>query len=104
MIVRPLIKALTSRTLLIDDEGNQVDSSGNLVESTSGNASAEIEAEVERQPLLASNGDDPSELNSLLATTAESSYENKLEFARLMIQDDPKRVANVIKEWVASNG
>ena len=39
-----------------------------------------------------------------MATTADSSYEDKLEFARLMIQDDPSRVANVVKEWVANNG
>jgi flagellar M-ring protein FliF len=105
MIVRPLIKALTSRTLLIDDEGNQVDSSGNLVESTSDNASANANAsaEGEGQPLLVNNSNH-SELNNLLATTADSSYEDKLEFARLMIQDDPSRVANVVKEWVANNG
>jgi len=97
MIVRPLIKALTSRTLLVDDEGNAVDSSGNLVESTS------TSGEGEGQPLLVNNSNH-SELNNLLATTANSSYEDKLEFARLMIQDDPSRVANVVKEWVANNG
>jgi flagellar M-ring protein FliF len=95
MIVRPLIKALTSRTLLVDDDGNPVDSSGNRIESAS--------AEGEEQHLLANNSDH-SELNNLLATTAESSYKDKLEFARLMVQDDPNRVANVIKEWVVDNG
>jgi flagellar M-ring protein FliF len=104
MIIRPLIKALTARTLLVDDEGNPVDSSGDLVESIGGDASvASASGEKEGQPLLTSNSKH-SELNGLLATTADSSYEDKLEFARLMIQDDPKRVANVVKEWVANNG
>ncbi|MCI0667881.1 MAG: flagellar M-ring protein FliF [Methylococcaceae bacterium] len=39
-----------------------------------------------------------------LLLEAPQSYEKRLEFARKMVDDDPKRVAQVLKNWIASDG
>ena len=39
-----------------------------------------------------------------LLLEAPQSYEKRLEFARKMVDDDPKRVAQVLKNWVAGDG
>ncbi len=39
-----------------------------------------------------------------LLLEAPQSYEKRLEFARKMVDDDPKRVAQVLKNWVANDG
>ena len=33
-----------------------------------------------------------------------SGYEKRLEFARKAVNDDPKRVAQVVKAWVGNDG
>ncbi len=108
-VIRPLIKALTTKTLRIDEHGNPLDEYGNPIVPKSEEKQQEegMEGELQGQELLEDikeHGNDHSELKNLLETTTESSYEDKLEFTRLMIKDDPKRVANVIKKWVEDNG
>jgi flagellar M-ring protein FliF len=39
-----------------------------------------------------------------LLLEAPQSYEKRLEFARKMVDDDPKRVAQVLKNWLANDG
>ena len=39
-----------------------------------------------------------------LLLEAPQSYEKRLEFAQKMVDDDPKRVAQVLKNWVAADG
>jgi flagellar M-ring protein FliF len=47
---------------------------------------------------IAQENEDP------LLLEAPQSYEKRLEFARKMVDEDPKRVAQVLKNWVANDG
>ncbi|MES9931111.1 MAG: flagellar M-ring protein FliF, partial [Candidatus Thiodiazotropha sp. 6PDIVS] len=45
-----------------------------------------------------------SEDDSSLQLPGPQSYEKTLDAARNMIQDDPKRVAQVVKKWISEDG
>ncbi|MGR9107009.1 MAG: flagellar basal-body MS-ring/collar protein FliF [Gammaproteobacteria bacterium] len=88
-ILRPAIRGLLGR-----DEA-QLNHQAGL-----GALPAAVNAEGEG--FKAHSGDQQNEDPLLLE--APQSYEKRLEFARKMVDDDPKRVAQVLKNWVASDG
>lgn len=52
----------------------------------------------------AAGAEESAEDQDLLMLEAPQSYEKRLEFAQKMVDDDPKRVAQVLKNWVTTDG
>lgn len=53
---------------------------------------------------MSPTGGGASEEEEILMLDSPSGYEKRVEFAQKMVDDDPKRVAQVVKTWVATDG
>ncbi|MGH8548226.1 MAG: flagellar basal-body MS-ring/collar protein FliF [Methylococcales bacterium] len=90
-VLRPAMRSLTGR-----DE-RSVNGAAAAIPALPASGSGAAEAHGGTRQALEQN-EDP------LLLEAPQSYEKRLEFARKMVDDDPKRVAQVLKNWVASDG
>lgn len=88
-VIRPAVRALTGR--------NQSDARGSEVNyaAHADGETPEAQAAKAGDPLGLGADEDP------LLLEAPQSYEKRLEFAQKLVDEDPKRVAQVIKTWVA---
>lgn len=89
-VLRPALRSLTGR------DGQPANGASGMPALPASDRHAQIAAfEGNRGP---DDQEDP------LLLEAPQSYEKRLEFARKMVDEDPKRVAQVLKNWVASDG
>lgn len=93
-VIRPVMRGLVAREQ-VTEGGQAEDSVRQLSASSDGEAGA---GELADDRVSLTGEEDP------LLLEAPQSYEKRLEFAQKMVDDDPKRVAQVLKNWVAADG
>lgn len=89
-VVRPVLRALLPKT-----EKPSVETSLVPAESFNQQAQAEVQAEALTPE---------QESEELLKLTGPQSYEKRLEFVHRLIDQDPDRVVQVIKNWILEDG
>lgn len=91
-VLRPVLKGLIARTETskTNSEKNNTgqDATGALPPGTGTTGSKQLASDKDGNPLL---------------LEAPQSYEKQVEFAQKMVDEDPKRVAQVIKNWVQAD-
>ncbi len=93
-VIRPVMRGLVAR-----EQVAAVGQGGDSVRQLSASMDTEAGAGGLADDRVSLTGDeDP------LLLEAPQSYEKRLEFAQKMVDDDPKRVAQVLKNWVAADG
>lgn len=97
MVFRPVHRSLTAQGLALRDEEREVregERQGDQDESG--------------QPRRALPGekvaDSPEQVEDMALKLRDESQERQLEAARELVREDPKRVARVMKSWIAENG
>ena len=60
--------------------------------------------DAQGQPMALSGGQYPAQMGGSPGGMPQQSYEQQLGRARAMVQEDPARVAGVLKDWVAADG
>ena len=60
--------------------------------------------DAQGQPMALAGGQYPAQMNGASGGMPQQSYDQQLGRARAMVQEDPARVAGVLKDWVASDG
>jgi len=93
-VIRPFMRGLVAREQIKPGVGNQEDA--RQLSASGGGLAGEEQLAEDRLSLAGE--EDP------LLLAAPQSYEKRLEFAQKMVDDDPKRVAQVLKNWVAVDG
>ena len=93
-VIRPFMRGLVAREQITAGVGNQ--EGVRQLPASGGGATAQGQLGEDRLSLAGE--EDP------LLLEAPQSYEKRLEFAQKMVDDDPKRVAQVLKNWVAVDG
>jgi flagellar M-ring protein FliF len=98
-VLRPAVKGLTKRGEA-EIAAAQAAAGGGEGGRASNAATAGAAGVQSNQEILAlgNNGED------LLLLEAPQSYEKRLEYAQRAIEQDPKRVAQLIKTWMSNNG
>lgn len=91
-VLRPTMRSLVAREKISADTSSRTRA---LV--APGSRGAGEGGLAEDQLTLGENGEP-------LLLEAPQSYEKRLEFAQKMVDDDPKRVAQVLKNWVGTDG
>ncbi|BBA32921.1 flagellar M-ring protein [Methylocaldum marinum] len=87
-VLRPAVKGLVGRGEAGSAEPNEA-----------GEASAKAGATVEPQVISKQNDDE-----EMLMLEAPESHEKRVAFAQRAVDQDPKRVAQVIKNWMSTHG
>jgi flagellar M-ring protein FliF len=96
-VLRPIIRGLTGR----DEEeraAREAESQAALQAQTAAGVEGAVEGGEERMALPSAGGEE------LFMLEAPQSYEKRLEFAKKAIDQDPKRVAQLLKTWMSGNG
>ncbi len=93
-VLRPVMKALVNKETLEKGKTPTQDS----VKQKEKTSAAAAAGELAEDRLTLDGADDT------LMLAAPQSYEKRLEFARRMIDQDPKRVAQVVKTWIEKHG
>ena len=60
--------------------------------------------DAQGQPMALAGGQYPAQMGGAPGGMPQQSYDQQLGRARAMVQEDPARVAGVLKDWVASDG
>ncbi|MDQ7015124.1 MAG: flagellar basal-body MS-ring/collar protein FliF [Gammaproteobacteria bacterium] len=98
LIVRPLIKAVSHSQKLAElKQKQQLTAQKNQVEARKKSKSEGIEGELTEGEVILS-GDE--KLTALLTDKSQAGYEKKIEYARELVAEDPKKVANMVKGWL----
>ncbi|MDQ7075437.1 MAG: flagellar basal-body MS-ring/collar protein FliF [Gammaproteobacteria bacterium] len=98
LIVRPLIKAVSHSQKLAElKQKQQLTAQKNQVEAREQAKSEGIEGELTEGEVILS-GDE--KLTALLTDKSQEGYEKKIEYARELVAEDPKKVANMVKGWL----
>ena len=90
-VVRPLLRSLAERGIATRQEEDYL---ARLALAEAGEGGADEAAGLGHEPRKALTG----------PQAANRSYENNLETARNIVREDPKRVAQLMKNWMASDG
>ncbi|MEN8178641.1 MAG: flagellar basal-body MS-ring/collar protein FliF [Pseudomonadota bacterium] len=96
-VLKPTMNRLTSQTVVVGDEADGV--AGGGVETA-----GEEGLEGELAGAVAGGGGLGLEGDETVHLPGPGSYEKTLDAARNMIAEDPKRVAQVVKKWIAEDG
>lgn len=92
-VVRPLLRSLAERGAASRTQADQ-DQLARLALTDEGDGAEEQALGLGHEPRKALTG----------PQAASRSYENNLEAARNIVREDPKRVAQLMKNWMASDG
>ena len=60
--------------------------------------------DAQGQPMALAGGQYPAQMDGAPGGMPQQSYDQQLGRARAMVQEDPARVAGVLKDWVAADG
>ena len=97
MVFRPVHRSLTAQGLALRDEEREVRE-----------GEREGDQDESGQPRRALPGekvaDSPEQVEDMALKLRDESQERQLEAARELVREDPKRVARVMKSWIAENG
>lgn len=92
-VLRPTLKGLLARAVSIKHDAG----AGNEGKSEHYAGPGSVGNEMGGQLAMNAAGDQP-------LLEAPQCYEKRLEFAQKLVDDDPKRVAQVVKNWVETDG
>ncbi|MDJ0806217.1 MAG: flagellar basal-body MS-ring/collar protein FliF [Gammaproteobacteria bacterium] len=95
-VLKPTMQRLTSQTVAEGDEADGVAGGGVLADGEEG-IEGELAGATAGGPGLGLEGEEAVHL------PGPGSYEKTLDAARNMIAEDPKRVAQVVKKWIAED-
>jgi flagellar M-ring protein FliF len=96
-VLRPTLKRLTAQVRVTDTEGEGQEVGGDA-RATGNPAEQGIEGELDgpvREGAQALPG------REQIRLPGPGGYENTLDAARQLVRDDPKRVAQVVRRWIA---
>lgn len=97
MVFRPVHRSLTAQGLALRDEDRDAQESDRDGEQD--------ESGQSRRALTGGKvADSPEQVEDMALKLRDESQERQLEAARELVREDPKRVARVMKSWIAENG